>query len=282
MGKIYRDFLNQIFILCKRYFQKNLETYSYDPEESVYFLPSERSNPIHILSDFIFFIFPVQELSFFNSASQKLEKNTENLWSSFLVASILHNFRKTGKIALDSKGIATEVNFKSFLPPERQMFEVGCSFVEIVSKFQKQINMNDSLYDLTNQLRSSLSTQINNKIHFKQMLSDLEESHNEKEWKNQMASIVSPCITINLNYPIKDMIFVQWMAQESFHGFCAVVNYLIKTKSFFDYSGYFVYDPYIISRIDANLVLNDILNSLKKNSLNMKLIDAIHNLNKTI
>jgi hypothetical protein len=200
-----------------------------------------------------------------------------------IVSSILHNFRKTGKICLDSKGVATEVNFKTSLPFNSNFFEIGSSFVEMVPLFQKEIDLNDSLFDLTNQLRQSLSYQVKNKVNFRQMFTDMEGGiGGERKWKKQMGVVVSPCGIIELNDPIEDMIFDEWMAQETSHGFGEIVNYSLRSKSFFDYAGYLLVDPYIVSRKDSKLIVNDILSSLKKNTLNMKLIDALHNLDKTI
>lgn len=204
------------------------------------------------------------------------------MWTTLLLASILHNFKFSKKISLQNHGISTLMNMRKYVDPSVSLWNIGNCFSSVFP-FVENLNLNQTLSEITLAMRKSFNQQVKDKRHFQQLYYQcFGRSFISPLQPTKVICGLSSVGVMKLSPSILDFSFGQIFRNNFFVDHSNLVLYSIQSQSFYDMAGMLLYYPSVLNDADAKDIADNIIKSLTNVQLEMKLIDALKLLNPKI
>jgi hypothetical protein len=152
--------------LFGRYFEKFNTPCSLDLERDAYQLaPSYSPRPTADVVD-VGYRAKLEQFACYDTRLKKPIGMTEHSWASMLVGAVLHNWELTGKIDTSKGGIMTLVNMRPWVDKKLDIRSVGNCYSRVLPS-GGPFSVDQTLGDVTERLRLSMSKQLNDLEHLK-------------------------------------------------------------------------------------------------------------------
>jgi hypothetical protein len=116
-----------------------------------------------------------QEFACFDPKKKKLTKMTEHTWASVLLAGVIHNWRRTGKIDLSKSGVITLVNLRPWVDKGLDYRCIGNCYAPVLPT-GGEFHLDETVGDVMERIRKSMAKQLEDREQLKVLREPLGEA----------------------------------------------------------------------------------------------------------